>query len=41
LGRVVDVRIARALPHSLRGELADSSAAELRPVGVAEPALPA
>ena len=41
LGRVVDVRIARALPHSRRGELADSSAAELRPVGVAEPALPA
>ena len=41
LGRVVDVRIARALPHSLRGELADSPAAECRPVGVAEPALPA
>ena len=41
LGRVVDVRIARALPHSLRGELADSPAAACHPVGVAEPALPA
>jgi tRNA-2-methylthio-N6-dimethylallyladenosine synthase len=41
LGRVVDVRIARALPHSLRGELADSPVAECHPVGVAEPALPA
>jgi tRNA-2-methylthio-N6-dimethylallyladenosine synthase len=41
LGRVVDVRIARALPHSLRGELADSPAPQGRPVSVAEPALPA
>ncbi len=41
LGRVVDVRIARALPHSLRGELADSPAPEGRPVSVAEAALPA
>ncbi len=39
LGRVVDVRITRALPHSLRGELADAPAIPGRPVGVAEPAL--
>jgi tRNA-2-methylthio-N6-dimethylallyladenosine synthase len=30
-GEVVDVRITQALPHSLRGELADGAA---RPVGV-------
>jgi len=45
LGRVVEVRIARALPHSLRGELADSpadpGAMDRLPVGLAEPALPA
>jgi tRNA-2-methylthio-N6-dimethylallyladenosine synthase len=45
LGRVVEVRIARALPHSLRGELVDASgdpgAMDRLPVGLAEPALPA
>jgi tRNA-2-methylthio-N6-dimethylallyladenosine synthase len=45
LGRVVEVRITRALPHSLRGELADSpedpGTMDRLPVGLAEPALPA
>src|SRR5229473_1710826 len=45
LGRVVAVRITRALPHSLRGELADSpedpGTMDRLPVGLAEPALPA
>ena len=45
LGRVVEVRIARALPHSLRGELVDPSGdpdgMDRLPVGLAEPALPA
>jgi hypothetical protein len=45
LGRVVEVRIARALPHSLRGELVDvpedPGAVDRFPVGLAEPAFPA
>ena len=44
LGRVVEVRITRALPHSLRGELdspEDPGVADRFPVGLAEPALPA
>jgi hypothetical protein len=44
LGRVVEVRITRALPHSLRGELdspEDPGVDDRFPVGLAEPALPA
>ena len=44
LGRVAEVRITRALPHSLRGELdspEDPGVADRFPVGLAEPALPA